>query len=121
MCCLVKCCNCGNKQRDSLHDEGDTIFCSKCHHRTKKSNGKDDSIVWPICNHPRDRKAAHCRFCNGSQKGKYSYAEEKSAREFLKQIDADNLTYGKYKNYEPQKSSGLFSYLLDKILEWLNK
>ena len=29
--------------------------------------------------------------------------------------------YSRYKNYEPQKSSGLFSYLLDKILEWLNK
>lgn len=38
----MKCYNCGNKNNSTLHDEGDTIYCSICKHRTNKKTKKDD-------------------------------------------------------------------------------
>ena len=32
----MKCTNCGNDNPATLWDEGDTIYCSVCTHRTRK-------------------------------------------------------------------------------------
>ena len=53
----MKCANCGNEDKKTLWDEGDTIYCSKCTHRTRKDNGKDDLVRCPCCHKMRDRKA----------------------------------------------------------------
>ena len=99
----MKCANCGNINRDSLHDEGDVIYCSRCTHRTNKSTNKDDSVICPVCYYPRDRKAMYCRWCNDSSWGKYNPEAEKMNKEYQKTITDDNLAYGKYKNYKSTK------------------
>ena len=99
----MKCSNCGNVKSNSLYDEGDTIYCSKCTHRTNKSTKKDDSVICPVCRYPRDRKAAYCRWCNDSTWGKYDSDAEKLNKEYKKRITDDNLAYRKYKNYKPKK------------------
>lgn len=62
----MKCANCGNTNESTLWDEDDTIYCSVCHHRTNKENGKDDIVECPYCHRMRDRKAYYCRYCNDS-------------------------------------------------------
>lgn len=62
----VRCANCGNADRNTLWDEGDTIYCSKCAHRTCVSSGEDDMVECPYCHRMRDRKALYCRWCNDS-------------------------------------------------------
>ncbi|MCD8111138.1 MAG: hypothetical protein LUE14_13845 [Clostridiales bacterium] len=62
----MKCANCGNTDESFLWDEGDTIYCSKCCHRTSKETGKDDLVKCPYCHRMRDRKAMYCRWCNDS-------------------------------------------------------
>ena len=59
-----KCANCGNTDKNSLFDEGDTFYCSICTHRTVIATGKDDLIICPWCKRLRDRKAAYCDWCN---------------------------------------------------------
>lgn len=59
-----KCANCGNSNESTLWDEGDTIYCSLCYHRTNKENGEDDLVECPYCHRMRDRKAYYCRYCN---------------------------------------------------------
>lgn len=61
-----ECANCGNTNSDTLWDEGDTIYCSLCCHRTSKESGKDDVVECPYCHRMRDRKAMYCRYCNDS-------------------------------------------------------
>ena len=99
----MKCANCGNTNPNSLHDEGDTIYCSLCTHRTIKSTGEDDLIICPICHHPRDRKAAYCMWCNGPISGEYDSEEEKLANEYQETITDDNLRYRKFKNFDTKK------------------
>ena len=53
----MKCANCGNDDERMLWDEGDTIYCSKCCHRTSFETGKDDLVECPYCHYMRDRKA----------------------------------------------------------------
>lgn len=60
----MECANCGNEDEKSLWDEGDTIYCSRCKHRTRKDDDEDDSIECPHCGEMRDRKAYYCRNCN---------------------------------------------------------
>ncbi len=60
----MKCANCGNEDPNTLFDEDDTFYCSKCHHRTLVETGEDDLIVFPHCGQMRDRKAYYCRWCN---------------------------------------------------------
>ena len=60
---MFKCANCGNDNQESLFDEDDTFYCSKCAHRTRIDNGEDDSVICPCCGELRDRKAAYCRNC----------------------------------------------------------
>lgn len=62
----MKCANCGNTDKNSLWDEGDTIYCSSCHHRTSVATGEDDIVECPYCHRMRDRKAMYCRHCNDS-------------------------------------------------------
>ena len=62
----MKCANCGNTDTSSLWDEGDTIYCSICHHRTSVASGEDDVVECPYCHRMRDRKAMYCRHCNDS-------------------------------------------------------
>lgn len=59
----MKCANCGNEDERTLWDEGDTVYCSKCAHRTSIETGEDDLVVCPHCGEPRDRKAYYCRNC----------------------------------------------------------
>ena len=63
---MVTCANCGNNNPKSLFDEGDTVYCSECAHRTRVSDGKDDLVVCPVCLHLRDRKAFACMWCNST-------------------------------------------------------
>ena len=35
---MPKCVNCGNENEMTLWDEGDTIYCSECYHRTRKED-----------------------------------------------------------------------------------
>ena len=62
----MKCANCGNTNASTLWDEGDTIYCSECHHRTSVETGEDDVVECPYCHRMRDRKAMYCRYCNDS-------------------------------------------------------
>lgn len=95
----MKCANCGNTNSNSLFNEGDTIYCSICTHRTLKSTEDDDLIICPICHHPRDRKATYCMWCNGPIDGEYDSEAEKLANEYQETITDDNLRYGKFKNF----------------------
>ena len=61
-----KCANCGCTDLNSLWDEDDTFYCSRCQHRTSKITGKDDVVECPYCHRMRDRKAMYCRYCNDS-------------------------------------------------------
>ena len=60
----MKCANCGNTDKNTLFDEVDTFYCSKCSHRTQAATGQDDLITCPFCGRLRDRKAHHCMWCN---------------------------------------------------------
>ena len=62
----MKCANCGNTNSSTLWDEGDTIYCSECHHRTSVETGEDDSVECPYCHRMRDRKAMYGRYCNNA-------------------------------------------------------
>lgn len=62
----MRCANCGNTDENSLWDEGDTIYCSRCAHRTSVETGEDDVVECPYCHRMRDRKAMYCRWCNDS-------------------------------------------------------
>lgn len=76
----MKCANCGNKDGNTLRDEGDTIYCSRCCHRTSKETRKDDLVECPYCHRMRDRKAMYCRWCNDS-------AWQASTQEEFQEID----------------------------------
>ena len=41
----MKCAYCGNRDKKTLWCEGDTIFCKKCHHRTRVDNKQDDVLI----------------------------------------------------------------------------
>ncbi len=62
----MKCANCGNTDENTLWDEDDTVYCSRCCHRTSKETGEDDLVECPYCHRMRDRKAMYCRWCNDS-------------------------------------------------------
>ena len=92
------CANCGNTDGDTLWDEGDTIYCSNCYHRTRKEDGEDDLVECPVCHHMKDRKAYYCMWCNNSgDSGEYDPEADAEADSFLENIDSSNLKYGKFK------------------------
>ena len=56
----MRCANCGNEDENTLWDEGDTIYCSRCAHRTRTSDGEEDLVECPHCHEMRDSKAYYC-------------------------------------------------------------
>ena len=61
---VMKCAYCGNEDEKTLWDEDDTIYCSRCCHRTRITDGKEDLVKCPHCGKMRDSKAYYCRHCN---------------------------------------------------------
>lgn len=62
----MKCANCGNVNEKTLFDEEETFYCSKCCHRTRKTDGLENSVQCPYCHRKRDKSAMYCRYCNAS-------------------------------------------------------
>ncbi len=60
---MMKCAYCGNEDPNTLWDEDDTIYCSKCAHRTNSETGLEDLVECPYCHGMRDSKAFYCRSC----------------------------------------------------------
>lgn len=95
---MIKCANCGNSNPNSLFDEGDTIYCSVCGHRTRTDNGQDDLVRCPVCHHMRDRKAYYCMWCNSTWgDSTFDRASYELANEFEKEIDSSNIRFSKIK------------------------
>ena len=83
---IKKCANCGNRDSRYLVDEDDTVYCQKCYHRTRKSDGKDDVVECPYCHRLRDRKAYTCRSCNSQGWDKSSKKEFEEIDKLLKKM-----------------------------------
>ena len=100
----MRCANCGNEDLRTLHDEGDTFYCSICCHRTQTATGQDDLITCPFCGRLRDRKAYVCMWCNtplDAQPGPSpeGFAELDSViQEFEDELTPDNVRYWKLRN-----------------------
>lgn len=98
-----KCANCGNTDKNSLFDEGDTFYCSICTHRTVIATGKDDLIICPWCKRLRDRKAAYCDWCNNQINlnppltKEEMESKDKSIREFEDGLSSSDIKYWKIK------------------------
>ena len=41
----MRCANCGNEDPETLWDEGETIYCSSCTHRPRKTDYEDDIVM----------------------------------------------------------------------------
>ena len=82
----MKCSNCGNDNPATLWDEGDTIYCSVCTHRTRKTDFEDNSVQCPYCHRLRDKKAMYCRYCNSSDWTPSSPAEFAEIDKILKDM-----------------------------------
>lgn len=101
----MKCVNCGNSDSRLLFDEGDTVYCSECHHRTNRITGKDDLITCPFCGRLRDRKAMYCWWCNNTLDTVPgpTLEEYKRINQSLKKLDEsitpENKIYWKIRNY----------------------
>lgn len=95
----IKCANCGEENPEWLHDEGDTVYCLRCLHRTRKDNGEDDLVVCPVCHHMRDRKAVHCMWCNSAWgcDDTFDQASYELANEFEASVTSANIKYYKLK------------------------
>ena len=89
----MKCTNCGNDNPATLWDEGDTIYCSVCTHRTRKTDFEDDSVQCPYCHRLRDKKAMYCRYCNSSDWTPSSPAECAEIDKILKDMGYQKLKY----------------------------
>ena len=83
----MRCANCGNEDTNTIWDEGDTVYCSLCCHRTRKEDGEDDLVECPYCHRMRDRKAMYCRHCNDS-------TWQPSTPEEFKEVDKILKEYG---------------------------
>lgn len=82
----------------------------------EKDLKKDDVVKCPACHYPKDRKAIYCRWCNDSFWEKYVPKAEKMNKEYQKTITDDNLTYGKYKNYNPTTKEKEILMTIKKII-----
>ncbi len=81
----MKCMYCGNEEQQTLWDEDDVIFCSLCHHRTRKDNGRVDLVKCPYCKRMRERKSMYCRYCNDSTWKTSTPRKFKEVDKFLKE------------------------------------
>ena len=97
----MKCANCGNSNPKTLHEDGDTFYCSLCCHRTQTATGQDDLITCPYCGRLRDRTSHSCMWCGCSigqniPPSKELYEElNESINEFEKNVDESNLRFFK--------------------------
>lgn len=97
----MKCSNCGNDNPQTLHDEGDTFYCSLCCHRTQTATGQDDLITCPYCGRLRDRKSFQCMWCANTigqdiPPTKEDYEElDEVVKEFEENIDDSNIRFWK--------------------------
>lgn len=89
----MKCANCGTENSKFLFDDGETVYCSVCCHRTRKDSFEDDLVVCPYCHRMIDRKAYVCLWCNHTLEDniKPTRKEYKMNDDSLKDFD-DNLT-----------------------------
>jgi hypothetical protein len=100
----MRCANCGNEDPNTLFDEGDTFYCSKCCHRTQTATGQDDLITCPFCGRLRDRKAMYCMWCNNTLDSipgpsREEYEEfDPLLQEFEDNLDPSNIRYWKLRN-----------------------
>ena len=100
----MKCANCGNEDSRTLHDEGDTFYCSLCCHRTQTATGQDDLITCPYCGRLRDRKSLSCMWCgtpldSSIPPSKEDYeALDKLLTEFEERMDSSNIRYWRLRN-----------------------
>lgn len=100
----MRCANCGNENPRTLHDEGDTFFCSVCCHRTQTATGQDDLITCPFCGRLRDRKAFACMWCNNSLESQPGPTREEFEeldsilQEFEEGLTPANVRYWKLRN-----------------------
>lgn len=76
----MKCAYCGNTDKNTLWDEGDTFRCSLCAHRTYVETGELAVVECPYCHRMRDAKALYCFFCNDA-------TWEPSTQEEFEEID----------------------------------
>lgn len=83
---IMRCANCGNTDENTLWDDGDTIYCSRCTHRTSVYTGEDDVIECPYCHRMRDRKAMYCRWCNNTSWEPSTPEEFKETDKILKDM-----------------------------------
>lgn len=89
----LNCANCGNDSSRLLFDDGETVYCSVCCHRTRKDTGEDGLVECPYCHRMGDRNAYLCLWCNHTLED-----INKPARKELKIVDEilidfeDNLT-----------------------------
>ena len=81
----MKCANCGNDDKRILWDDGDTIYCSNCCHRTLKETGEDDLVECPCCGYERDRTALYCFNCGHAWGAKISGREKYEIRKILQE------------------------------------
>ncbi len=100
----MRCANCGNENPKTLFDEGDTVYCSVCCHRTQVATGQDDLITCPYCGRLRDRKAINCMWCGHSinevtppTKEEYTELDEE-LQKFEDNLDSSNVRYWNLKN-----------------------
>ena len=95
----MKCANCGEEDLEWLHDDGDTIYCSRCCHHTRKGTGEDDVVPCPVCLHMRDRKALYCCWCNShwGENDTFDQSAYEFANEFENSVTSKNIRYFKLK------------------------
>jgi|LSQX01.1.fsa_nt_gb DNA-directed RNA polymerase subunit RPC12/RpoP len=104
----MKCANCGNDNPKTLHNEGDTFYCSLCCHRTQTATGQDDLITCPYCGRLRDRKAFQCMWCGNSigqnvPPAKEDYEEvDKILTEFEEDMASSNIRFWKLRDKKRQ-------------------
>lgn len=95
----MKCANCGNDNPKNLFDDGDTVYCNICCHRTRKDTGLDDVVICPVCHHMRDRKAMYCLWCNSAWGDDDVFDQEAydCANEFEDSVTSANIRYFRLK------------------------
>ncbi len=85
----MKCAYCGNEDPNKLSDDGDTVYCKCCFHRTRIDNGEEDLVLCPVCHHMRDRNAYHCMWCNSAW-GTSDESFDQEAYDFVEEFIKDH-------------------------------
>lgn len=97
----MKCANCGNKNKDTLIDDGKKIYCQECCWRTKKFLNRLNVMKCHYCGHKTDKDAAVCMWCSNNprcffvKRKEKKYAKE-TAKEARKYITKSDIRYWKF-------------------------